>query len=95
MKTIRLTITVTGYDVDKPAVSDVLFTAGPVSQGILTKVGGPIQDVVDQTKYTQEYLYAPDANYNGDDSFTFTLTTPREGGWNGFGSATPHQLGYG
>ena len=81
-----LTITVTGYDVDKPAVGDVEFTAAPVSHGVLSKVGSPVQNAVDQTKYTQLYLYTPVADYNGQDSFTFTFSTAREGGWS-FGPA--------
>ena len=81
-----LTITLTGYDVDHPAVTDVQFVlTSQVLHGTLTATGSVVQDSMDHTKYTQQYHYTPSANYNGSDNFQFKLMTLPQP-WQGFGS---------
>ena len=82
-----LTITVTGTDVDNPDAPYVSFEiSAPVTHGTLVPVGPVV--LASTAHYSQQFLYAPDSNYNAPDSFQFKMTSPVDGTLSGFSSSS-------
>ncbi len=82
-----LAITVTGSDPYDPDVSMVSFeVTSSVTHGTLSAIGSVIK--VSAGLYSQQFLYTPTSDYNGADSFQFTIKTPTNIQWSGFGAGT-------
>jgi hypothetical protein len=79
---VPYTITVTGHDGKDPARGDVTFDiVVEPSHGTLTPGS---KHYLGDGSYSQDFTYTPDPDYNGEDSFQFTVTTPYAGPWQEF-----------
>jgi len=65
-------ITLEGTDVDGDALTLFTIASGPTS-GSLGEIGGITCDVNTTSNCTADVTYTPDPNFNGADSFTFTV----------------------
>ncbi len=80
-----LTVTVAGTDADNPNVLNVSFEiSNSVIHGTLVPTGMAVQNYAGN--YSQLFLYTPDSNYNGSDSFQVTMKTLKDGEWDAFGT---------
>jgi hypothetical protein len=80
------TVTVTGHDGKKPDLAEVVFTiVTDPAHGTLTP--GDKHDL-GNGDYSQDFTYTPEENYQGSDSFQFTMTTPYVGQWKKYDNTT-------
>ncbi|HVF75256.1 MAG TPA: Ig-like domain-containing protein [Acidimicrobiales bacterium] len=63
-------VTLTGHDADGDALT---FTAGTASNGLVTVPSGTSCDTNTPSTCTATVTYTPSANFNGGDSFTYTV----------------------